>query len=853
MKKILIFTGNLLACIGIANGAVRDGTAVSRTKSEKNIIQTQSRTATTPRRTSTPRTTTLTPRQAATTERATVKKTARTTNNRPSAKPATVIPRAASDSEFSMSSTRIGAEYEQCKNTYFSCMDQFCSLKNDDYRRCSCNDRIFALTEKRNTLTDAGEQLNAFTENLEVVGMTAAQAAAMRTESDGESALTDDKSASKALLQAIMNSISGKDTNIGGKFSDLNSINISFDTVNAFGMADSGQAIAAYNGNALYSAVYPQCREAVKKDCNNASLQRAVTAYLMAIEQDCNTVQTAIEATQKQMKAAVREGSAMLDLARVENRKKHNSSDITTCINEVESAILSEQVCGANYHKCLDNGEFIDISTGKPIIGVEDFYKLEQLLTFSAGIDAADQKLSQNPANRTFVTNFEKRVKKFAADALDKCVEKSDTVWAEYLDKAMLSIYYAQQDKVAEIKQGCFEYISACYASGNTAITTALSQISKDNAIVLQPDNIVLNQKLCTDYINSCNGMFDDNIIQDYVNNMKQTDLETACRAAAKQCFDRYGGTNFENFYYPFSGLFDTGNALDWFTLYEYKEGTLDTSTYKSECAKQLSKISACNDPELIKKVFGGFNKLPANQTTYTYTATAYGTDCKIKDDNTIDCDGTPRPQGVATEVYNQILSILTTQCTNMQGRFLEKHWVNKNSYNTEDPCLSNMAYSKTQEMLVKYYNIGKNEDMCPRDYRLVVDVKSWGICSCWENGARRSKWGKSAKCVPALPVSTNANDASCTTTDKETTDKKYAYDAVCTTDDKNITTCSYINEENQKTEVDKNFPETHWCTQNEISLKNQVCPYGYTITDGVCRSDDDDNDIMDNMPEGIQ
>ena len=95
------------------------------------------------------------------------------------------------------------------------------------------------------------------------------------------------------------------------------------------------------------------------------------------------------------MKSAVREGSAMLDLARIENRKKHNSSDITTCINEVENAILSEQVCGANYHKCLDNGEYIDIATGKPIIGVEDFYKLEQLLTFRDGIEAADQKLAQ--------------------------------------------------------------------------------------------------------------------------------------------------------------------------------------------------------------------------------------------------------------------------------------------------------------------------------------------------------------------------------------------------------------------------------------------------------------------------
>lgn len=838
MKKILIFTGNLLTCIGIANGAIRDGTAVSRTKSEKNIVQTQSRTATTPRRTTTPRTTTLAPRQTGTTERAAIKNTARTTNRRSSAKNMTVIPRAASDSEFSMSSTRTGAEYEQCKNTYFSCMDQFCSLKNDQYRRCSCNDRVFALTEKRQALADAGEQLNVFTENLEVVGMTAAQAAAMRNESEGESALTNDNSASKALLQAIMNSISGKDSNIGGKYSDLNSINISFDTVNAFGMTDSGQAIAAYNGNALYSAVYPQCRDAVRKDCNNASLQRAVTAYLMAIEQDCNTVQTAIETTQKQMKAAVREGSAMLDLARVENRKKHNSSDITTCINEVESAILSEQVCGANYHKCLDNGEFIDISTGKPIIGVSDFYKLASLLQFSEGVEAADQKLSQNQKNRQFVTNFEKRVKQFATDALDKCVENADTVWTEYLDKAMLAIYYAQQDKVAEIKQGCFEYMSACYASGDTATNSALSEISKENAIVLQPDKITLNQKLCTDYINSCNGMFDNNIIQEYVDNMKQTDLETACRAVVKQCFDRLGGINFENFYYPFSGLFDTGNALDWFTLYEYNtdNNKLDTTIYKSECAKQLSKIPACNDPELIARVFGGFNKFPTGN--YEYVATQYG-NCS-KNGTTIDCDGKPRSRGVATEVYNQIISILTTQCTNMQGRFLEKHWINKKIYDPNTPCIM----KQPNNFMGKVYFIAQKEDMCPRDYALSVDTKSWGACLCWENGARRSKWGKSAKCVPALPVSTIANDAACTTTDKE-----YAYEAVvCTTTADNQTTCTY-NEET--TDIDKNFPETHWCTQNEISSKNQVCPYGYTKnTDGICSSGDD---RIDSMPEGIQ
>ena len=217
--------------------------------------------------------------------------------------------------------------------------------------------------------------------------------------------------------------------------SDLNSINISFDTANAFGITDSAQVIASYNGKALYNAVYPNCRQAVRGDCNDASLQRAVTAYLMAVEQDCNTVQTAIVAKQKELKAAVREGSAMLDLARIENRKNHNSSDLTTCINEVESAILSEEVCGANYHKCLDNGEFIDVSTGKPIAGVANFYELENLLRFSEGRDASTQNLSKVRSNHSFINNFEQKTKKFAHDALDKCTEVADEAWSKYLDK----------------------------------------------------------------------------------------------------------------------------------------------------------------------------------------------------------------------------------------------------------------------------------------------------------------------------------------------------------------------------------------------------------------------------------
>jgi len=677
-------------------------------------------------------------------------------------------------------------------------MDQFCTLKNDDYRRCSCSNRVYKLAEARQSIQDAGEQLTVFTENLSVVGMTAAQASAMKTASEGENALTSDSSASKALLQAIMNSIRGEDSNVGGKYSDLNSITISFDTVNAFGMTDAGQAIAAYNGQNLYSAVYPQCRNAVKEDCNDAALQRAVTAYLMAIEQDCNTVETAILEKQKQTKAAIREGSAMLDLARVENRQKHNSDDIATCIANVESAILSEEVCGAGYHKCLDNGEFIDISTGAPIAGVVDFYKLETLLTFPSGVDTANQKLTSVMSNRDFVKNFEKRVKKFAQPALDKCTEQADTVWAEYLDKAMLDIYYAQKSKVLEIKQGCFDFVSACYMNGDKSLTAAMAQLTGDSSTILQPQKVVLTDQLCTDYVSSCNNMFDENIVKDYINNRTETDTLTACRAVVKQCFDKYGGTRYENFYYPYSGLFNKGEAPDWFTLYELTDSEYENNSckdsdelvirydnitpkcgrYKSECAKQLTTIDACNNQAIIESAFGGFDKIPAEATPnkdrgqiWTYSKGAnkkiYGIMAQQKIDNTpqpVVNQRNLRPTGVATELYNQTIDILNTQCTNVQGRFVEYQFIRADSYNADNFCISKFDEKSVYGVrrLYEKYNVGTGENMCPRDYGLNVDTQSWGACLCWENGGRRSKWGKSAKCMPILPTQTATNDSTC-------------------------------------------------------------------------------------------
>ncbi len=793
MKKFLLFVCACLFCVSGADCAVRGENTVSRTTKPSTTTARATRTIAS-------RTPLKTNVSARSTKPVTILMPTTSKSTRKSARSTTTTRNvSARTSTISAAETRTGIEYEQCKTAFFTCMDQFCQLKSDVFRRCSCSDRIFDFQNITETYQKANEQLSEFSENLDVVGMTKEQATAMKTASEGEDALGKDKTASKQLLQAIMNSIKGENAYVSGKYQDLNSIIISPDMSYSFGMEDSAQLVASYNGTNLYKAVFPKCRTIVQEDCNKASLQRAINAYLMSIEQDCNTVEAALQKQQKNLKAATYQSSAMLDLARVENRQKHNSDDVATCLENVESAIQSEEVCGSDYHKCLDYGQFIDITTGAPLTGVSDFYKLGELLTFKTDTDLKDQKLSAIAKNRQFVQFFEKKTKKFAESALDKCTENADFVWQQYLDKALLDIYYAQQDKVKIIKQSCLDLVANCYDKQNTSIANAMANLTGDSTLLLKPATISLTAEICSNYITSCNGMFNEDIIQAYMDNKDKIDSLNACRAIAKQCFDSFGGTGYGNFYYTQSGLFQHGNALDWFSLYEYID---DTPTILSPCAQQIANTPGCEDK--LEEAFGGFNKYKDSQNnTFVYSAVA-------NDDTTRKI----RQTGVATEIYYQISDSLAHHCAGLGGYFVEYKYASQYGYKPTDFCkidssnVDSVFYINpdynSPNSLVYWYHFIPEENMCPLNYGVTVDTQSWGLCSCWENGGYRSKNGTIATCGPFLPAISGEDNSLCSA------------NILCSNNQTSAEMCQQPYSSNSV---------QYWCQQSVKSSFEQICP----------------------------
>ena len=347
--------------------------------------------------------------------------------------------------------------------------------------------------------------------------------------------------------------------------------------------------------------------------------------------------------------------------------------------------------------------------------------------------------------------------------------------------------------------------------------------------------------------------MFGDDVIAQYIESQTKTDTLAACRAVAQQCFDDFGGTNYENFYTPNSGLFtadvvdtaeavDKKTALDWFTLYEYDENGTRLPGYKSICAQRVADIASCADQ--IEEVFGGLDMVIAQQSIqelgrYKYFQPTGATDIHAYGWAMRDAEGNIplsdwvnsstaqykfqnrrlRPTGVATEVYNRIVDSLITQCTNVDGRFVEAQFIDHRFYST---CILDYNELDSFYQIISHYGIhdGFLENVCPKDYMLNIDTAAWGICSCWENGGRRSMAGESGKCAPL--ISTDNHD------DPE------VFGIKCS---------NYASGDSPNTNDGLELGFNDWCTSQINSETNQVCPFD---------EQDENCDVPDGVPGGI-
>lgn len=411
----------------------------------------------------------------------------------------------------------IGGGYAKCREAYATCMDQFCANANDTYRRCVCSARYDEFRNTENAIDQALNLLAQFEDNnLNAVGLSAEEVAAMYSATEGEMAIKNDTSAAANMLAEISDLLSGKSSSTsssGTSGTSLGLLTVDFTSDLGDIWGDSGSSIfdtstgvdlSTLTGQDLFNEASKQCLEIVADSCeNNATLTMARSAYSIMITQDCNLYEKNINSQKESLEQTVRTAEKYLREARLEEYQSHNSADVNECIASVRNAIQSDAACGANYSRCLDyTGAYINQSTGEAIYSPR-LFQLAELITLP-GVNASDASdvLGANPEFNSFLDSR----RMFAETALDSCRDMADIVWEEFKRQALIEIAQAQDEKIEEVKMSCVSTMSECYDTQ----TGALQDFDNTTSQYTGAISAYAARAMCEDKVIACASLYGD-------------------------------------------------------------------------------------------------------------------------------------------------------------------------------------------------------------------------------------------------------------------------------------------------------------------------------------------------------
>ncbi len=410
--------------------------------------------------------------------------------------------------------SKIGGGYAQCRESYATCMDQFCANANDTYRRCYCSEKFTNFRDTENALDQAKVLLQQFEDNnLNAVDKSAAEVNAMYSATVGEAAIKTDVSGAQALLNSIGDLLSGKKTSIetpvNTNSGSLGIMSLDFSTSmddiwgggssSFFGSNDSATDMTALEGKSLFNTSNKQCLEIISDSCENqAVLNMATSAYGIMIAQDCNMYEKNVEKKREQVKQAVRQAEKVLRDARLEEYRAHNSADVNECLTKVQNAIKTDVACGPNYERCLDyTGQYINQSTGEPIYSPE-LFNLTSIIQLDGNADVLAAS-----GNEKFAKFLDER-KMFATSALDSCRDIADTVWTEFKRAALIEIAQAQDEKIEEVKMSCVSTMAECYDRQAGALKEFDTTQSQNTGAI----SAYAAKSMCADKVAACTNLY---------------------------------------------------------------------------------------------------------------------------------------------------------------------------------------------------------------------------------------------------------------------------------------------------------------------------------------------------------
>ena len=493
MRKVCLILIGLVLCIDGVNAAERGQNTTARQSANKNEVVSTTRTAK-QRTISSRNNSTSVPNVRGATNKSVVGRSA--TKQPITVRTATTPTRISRAATSNIKTRTFGNNYNSCRDAYFTCMDQFCAIQNDSYRRCVCSSKLQDIQNQERALSQTATGLQDFEDlNVEMVSKTAAEVKAMTSATAGENAMKKDSSINSTALKNItdvLNNSKKQSLSTAGKLDIAGDIKQIWSTTDLI----VGTDLANLTGESLFNAVHKQCAELVKDSCATSDLKMVASAYGMYIENDCAVLQNNLDKQMTVANSSIRTTRHKLQDARLENYDAHNSLTINECVAKVREDITANTACGENFIHCLDfSGKYLNITTGEAIYSPE-FYQIENQLSLSGDI-------LKNNKNSSFISMLNKK-RVFAEQDLDLCRDNADEVWNDFLRQAIVEIYQSQQKRVETVKNECLQVVNECYLKQSDA----LKKFANTASSITFVQTMELSEEMCTEKLNTCSNLY---------------------------------------------------------------------------------------------------------------------------------------------------------------------------------------------------------------------------------------------------------------------------------------------------------------------------------------------------------
>ena len=587
--------------------------------------------------------------------------------------------------------SKIGGGYAQCRDSYATCMDQFCANANDTFRRCFCSSKFTEFRETEEMLDEVKLLLQRFEDNnLNAVDKTAAEVNAMYTATVGEAAIKNDVSGAQSILNEVGDLLSGKKkTAPANEPAGLMSVDFGVDMDNLWGSSnslfDSGSGrgesnLSQLEGVELFNASNKQCLELVKDSCQSeAVLNMATSAYNIMITQDCNLYEKKIDSQKQAVQDTVRQAEKYLREARLDEYRSHNSADVNECITNVKKAMMQDMACGDNYRRCLDfSGLYINQTTGEPIYST-NLHKMVDVIKLDGSYDVLGQ-------NRDFNAELDKK-RTFAASALDSCRDIADTVWTEYKRTALIEIAQAQDEMLEEVKASCVSTMKDCY----DANTGELKKMDTTTAQAAGAIAASAARTMCRDKVSACAALYGNG--QCNINSNGKITNAKACGVEALLAFV---------------------NTVDAVKIAEGCSTSLTKYVTEELCAPLAS--------ETDRKYPWGCRNMEPTELEAAINQ-RYAVFCpEDLNDTGVDIDGgdTNVALSLIDTVKSELMVMYDDECTNLGGIWME----NSNASASSDYLASRVREGKIEEQFYMLMNAGGSADAAKDT------IGEYGICN---------------------------------------------------------------------------------------------------------------------------